>query len=332
MGYLDGGSGRSMIKRFNITAITRDKEYDLTKGAKGSKTLYLTANPNGEAEVVTVKLTSGAKARIKVFEFDFATLDIKGRGAGGNILTKYPVRKIELKSEGLSTLSGLDIWYDDAVGRLNKDERGHSVGNFNGDDKILVVYKDGSYELTTYELTNRYEPQKILWVKKLESKKPVSVVHYDGESKNYLVKRFLIETTTVEKKFNFISEAPGSKLIIASLADSPIVSIDFTKGKSKEKLNEEADLSDRIEVKGWKALGNKQSPYNVKKVKLIAENNLSDTSSVIVTPDQKNREEQPENSEPVSTVENTESKKNKSDNQGEDRAGYTPGETIELDF
>lgn len=330
MAYLDGGSGRTMIKRFNVTAITRDKEYDLTKGAKGSKTLYLTANPNGEAESITVKLTSGAKARIKVFEFDFADLEIKGRGAGGNILTKYPVRKIELKAEGVSTLSGLDIWYDDSVGRLNKDDRGSYVGNFNGDDKVLVIYKDGSYELTTYELTNRYEPSKILLLSKLNANRPVSAVHYEGDGKNYLVKRFLIETTTIEKKFNFISESSGSKLLLASLADSVIVSVDFTKGKSKDKITEEVDLADLIEVKGWKALGNKLSPYTVKKVKLIAENNKEEQAPVDVpkepTPIVESVELEDKEASKEPQVKPTNPPKKSGDQ------GYTPGETIELDF
>ena len=148
--YLDGVSGRSMVKRFQVGGITRDKEYDLTKGTKGSKLLYLTVNPNGEAEVVTVYLTQGAKARVKVFDFDFAEIEIKGRAAGGNILTRYPVRKIQFKMEGKSTLGGLNIYFDVAVGRLNTDSRGKQIGNFLGDDKILVCYKNGDYELTSF--------------------------------------------------------------------------------------------------------------------------------------------------------------------------------------
>ena len=158
--YLDGKSGRSLAKRFQVLAVTRDKEYNLTKGTKGTKVLYLTANPNAEAESVTVYLTAGSKARKKVFDFDFASLDIKGRGAGGNIVTRYPVRKVALKSEGVSTMGGLDIWYDDTVGRLNRDQRGQFLGKFHGDDRIVVLYRDGTYELTDFELTNRYELEK----------------------------------------------------------------------------------------------------------------------------------------------------------------------------
>ena len=204
--YVDGSSGRSMVKRFQVLAITRDKEYDLTKGAKGSKVLYFTSNPNGEAEIVTVYLTSGSKARIKVFDFNFAELDIKGRNANGNILTKYPVRKVKLKIEGTSTLGGMDVWYDDSIGRLNTESRGSYLGNFKADDSIIVFDKSGNYELTSYELTNRYEYQDILLIEKFDKEKVVSSVYWDGDSKNYYVKRFLIETQSLNKKFTFISE------------------------------------------------------------------------------------------------------------------------------
>jgi topoisomerase-4 subunit A len=278
--YLDGKTGRSMIKRFSVTAVTRDKEYDLTKGASGSKILYLTANPNGEAETVTVKLTSGAKARQKVFDVDFADLEIKGRGAGGNIMTRYPVRKIEFKSAGVSTLTGLDIWYDKSVGRLNRNSTGELIGNFNADDTILVIYHDGQYELTSYELTNRYEPEKIMYIKRLDPKAVVSAVHYDGAHKNYYVKRFAIETTTLNKKYCFISEEKGSKLILISTHADPQVQVDFIKSKGKDKEEAIYDLNYLIDVKGWKALGNKLSQYIVKKVKLIETALAADVSLI----------------------------------------------------
>ena len=213
MMYLDGKSGRTMVKRFHILTITRDKEYDLTKGERGSKVLYFTANPNGEAELVTLYLTSGAKARVKVFDFNFVDIDIKGRAAGGNIVTKYPVRKIQLKMEGKSTLGGLDIWYDESVGRLNRDERGRLLGNFQAEDKILVIYNTGEYELTSFDMTNRYEPNKVTMLEKFEPDGVVGAVHMDGESGVYYVKRFWIETSTIDKKFLFINESKGSKLV-----------------------------------------------------------------------------------------------------------------------
>lgn len=265
--YLDGTSGRAMVKRFQPGGVTRDKEYDLTKGTKGSKTLYLTANPNGEAEIVTVYLTQGAKARVKVFDFDFSTIEIKGRGAGGNILTRYPVRKIQLKMEGVSTLGGLDIYYDPVVGRINTDERGKLIGNFLGEDKILVCYKSGDYELTNFELTNRYEPAEVLLIEKFDPQKVVSAVYFDGGSKTFYVKRFQIETTTINKKFNFISDHKASYLKIVSTENQPQVSVQIQKGKETETVDYDLDML--IDIKGWKAMGNKLSTHIVKDVELI---------------------------------------------------------------
>lgn len=267
--YLDGASGRAMVKRFQPGGVTRDREYDLTKGTKDSKTLYLTANPNGEAEIVTVYLTQGAKARVKVFDFDFADLDIKGRGAGGNILTKYPVRKVQLKMEGVSTLGGLDIYYDPVVGRLNTDERGSLIGNFLGEDRILICYKSGDYELTNFELTNRYEPNEVLLIEKFDPEKVLSAVYYDGGSKNYFVKRFQIETTTLNKKFNFITDHRSSALKLISSEKQPQVKALVTKNKVDEEQVYDLDMI--IDVKGWKALGNKLSSYPIKSLELIAQ-------------------------------------------------------------
>jgi topoisomerase IV subunit A len=330
--YLDGKTGRTMAKRFNVTGITRDKEYDLTKGAKGSKALYLTANPNGEAETITVKLTSGAKARIKVFDFDFATLEIKGRGAGGNILTRYPVRKIELKSEGVSTLSGLDIWYDNSVGRLNKDSRGQHIGKFDGEDHILIIYKDGSYELTSYELTNRYEPEKVLLIERFRADKVISAIYYDGESKNYLVKRFSVETTTVDKKFGFISESSGSKLIIATTEDKATIEVEFTRGKSKEKEVDQLQLEELIDVKGWKAHGNRLSAHNVRKISLLKVEPAKVEEVDEIEQSEVNRveAEQPKKSEKEN--ESTEKTPDKEKPKGNEQGGYNIGDTIELDF
>jgi len=265
--YLDGESGRAMVKRFQVGGITRDKEYDLTKGTKGSKVFYLTANPNGEAETVTVYLTQGAKAKIKVFDFDFAELEIKGRSAGGNILTKYPVRKIQFKMEGKSTLGGLNVYFDSSVGRLNTDQRGRLVGNFLGDDKLLVCYKNGDYELTGFELTNRYEPADVLLIQKFDANKIISAIYFDGASKTYFIKRFQIETTTINKRFNFISDHKQSHLKVVTTDAQAQVVVTVIKGKEEEKL--EYDLEMLIDVKGWKAIGNKLSAYSIKEIQLI---------------------------------------------------------------
>lgn len=268
--YLDGKTGRSMVKRFQILSVTRDREYDLTKGAKGSRILYFTGNPNGEAEIVTVYLTSGSKARIKVFDFDFSTIEIKGRAAQGNILTKYPVRKIQLKMEGSSTLGGLDIWYDESIGRLNTDSRGKHLGTFKGQDNILVVSKNGCYELTTYELTNRYEPENILLIEKFDPEKVISCVYFEGGSKSFFVKRFKIETTTVGKAFCFISEAKGSGLTVVTTEEQPQVELTYKNAKAKIKETSIYDFDMLIDVKGWRAMGNKLSQGEISKVKILA--------------------------------------------------------------
>jgi topoisomerase IV subunit A len=265
--YLDGTSGRTMVKRFQVGGITRDKEYDLTKGTKGSKMMYLTANPNGEAETITVYLTQGAKARIKVFDFDFSEIEIKGRGAGGNILTKYPIRKIQFKMEGVSTLGGLNVYYDSSVGRLNTDQRGKLIGNFLGDDKILICYKNGDYELTGFELTNRYESSEVLLIEKFDPLKVISGIYFDGGSKTYFVKRFLIETTTINKRFNFITDHKQSYLKVVTTDSAAQVVVTLLKGNEEEVM--EYDLEMLIDVKGWKAIGNKLSSHSIKEIKLI---------------------------------------------------------------
>jgi topoisomerase-4 subunit A len=295
--YLDGVSGRAMVKRFQVGGVTRDKEYELTKGTKGSKLMYLTANPNGEAEVVTVYLTQGAKARVKVFDFDFAEIEIKGRAAGGNILTRYPVRKVQFKMEGKSTLGGLNIYYDASVGRLNTDARGKQIGNFLGDDKILVCYKNGDYELTSFELTNRYEPTEVLLIQKFDVQKVIGAVYYDGSTKGYFVKRFLIETTTLNKRFNFITEHKQSYLKLVTTDAQAQVSVTFLKGKVEEQMD--YDLEMLIDVKGWKALGNKLSANEVKELKLIESEQVSEQAVATVDEQEEETEtaESPENQE-----------------------------------
>ncbi len=278
MAYVDSKSGKTFVKRFQVMAVTRDKEYDLTKGHNNSKVLYFSANSNGEAEVITVNITSGSKARKKVLDFDFSELEIKGRGAGGNTLTKYPIRKIVLKEAGKSTLGGLEIWYDESVGRLNRDSRGKCIGNFHNDDQILVIYRDGSYELTSFELTNRYEFDKIIYIKKFNLKKPVSVVYYDGESKTDYIKRFLIETTTLNKQFAFIAESRSSRIHFASTGDNLQVDVTFKKSGGKETTS--LDLSELIDVKGWKSVGNKFPVQKPIAIKSIQADNESVTSEI----------------------------------------------------
>ncbi len=269
MVYVDGKTGVSMIKRFQVLAVTRDREYDLTKGSKGSKVLYFSANPNGEAEAIAVTLTPAAKARVKVFDFDFSEIAIKGRNSQGNILTKYSIRKIELKSAGVSTLSGLKIWYDDRVGRLNTEERGKYLGEFESGDRILIMYSDGSYEITGSELTNRFEPENVALIEKFNPDVTVSAIYLDGKTRLHFAKRFKIETSTVGKKFSFVSEDKGSKLDFVSTAPNPKVVVEYVKGKYLTPPAEEIDLTTFIDVKGWKAVGNKLSNNKVAGIKPV---------------------------------------------------------------
>lgn len=265
--YSDGKSGTAFAKRFAMPAVTRDKEYDLTSGNPNSKLQYLSANPNGEAEIVEVKLSQSSTARKKVFDFDFSELEIKGRAVKGNIMTKYPVRKVDFKESRGTTLSGLKLWFDQASGRLNKDERGKYVNKFDGEDQIIAITASGNYKITSYELTNRYEPEKTILLEKFNPKKVISAIYWDGPSKQYFVKRFLIETNTTDKEFGFISEGIGSRLEYVTTSETPELEIEVVKGKGLDKKTEAINLEEIVDVKGWKAVGNRLSDYKVTKVK-----------------------------------------------------------------
>jgi topoisomerase-4 subunit A len=270
--YKDGKSGFCYIKRFASGGVTRDKEYDLTKGAKGSKISYFTANPNGEAEIINVALKPMSKLKKLSFDVDFAETSIKGRASQGNILTKYAVKKISLKSKGVSTLAGRKIWYDPITKRLNENGHGRYLGEFQAEDKILCVFNDGSYELSSFDLSNHFD-DKMLRIEKLYSQKVFSCIHFDGKSKNYFIKRFVFEDLAIGKRNGFISEEPNSKMVLLSSEDHPIVKIESLKGKSQLFDEQEIDLSEAIDVKGIKAQGNKLSQNDVQKVELMSELN-----------------------------------------------------------
>ncbi len=265
MAYYDGASKRTFVKRFNVTGITRDKEYDLAKDAPGTKVLYLTANQNSETEKVKVQLHPNSTARIKEFEYDFAEIEIKGRGAVGNILTKFPVRKIELLEKGKSSIGGVKIWFDEKFGRLVNEEKEKTryLGEFNTGDQIIVAYKDGNVELTNFELTNKYEPDEILTVEKFQPENIYSAVQYDGNNKEFYVKRFLVELKTEKFKTSIVSEHPKSYLAVFSSKPEVWVSFSTETAKGK-KAEQEVNLNDLIEVKGWKALGNRLTDKDVK--------------------------------------------------------------------
>jgi topoisomerase-4 subunit A len=262
--YTDGKSKKSFVKRFAVTAITRDKEYDLTTGEAGSKVMYFSTQPNSENETVTIHLHPASAAKNKVFEFSFGELAVKGRQSQGNVITKYPIKKVDFKTKGQSTLGGVDIWFDEIVGRLNKDSRGKHLGTFDTDNKILVLNKNGEYELTNFELTNRYEPENIIEIQKYNPLLVISAVYYDGSSKNIYVKRFKIEASQEGKKYKYITEHNDSKLLILSIKKNPKIEYTILKGKTKDKELEQVSINDLIEVKGWKALGNKLTYFPIK--------------------------------------------------------------------
>lgn len=273
--YKEGETGTSYIKRFSVVGVTRDKEYDVSKGSKGSKILYFTANPNGEAEIVNIQLKPHTKLRKLNFDMDFAEIAIKGRASQGNIVSKYPVKKISFKSSGVSTLAGRKIWYDTIMKRLNADERGQYLGEFDGDDKILVVLSDGSYELSNFDLSNHFD-EKMIRIEKYHPDHIYTVVHQDGKSGTYFVKRFKFDDQPIGKRISFINEDAGSKLVLMSNAAEPMVKLEILKGKSQTEETLDQPLTEIIDVKGIKAQGNRLSFHTVKSVTLTtADEDLS---------------------------------------------------------
>ena len=257
--YLDGATGTSYAKRFNVTGITREKEYDLTKGSDKSKVHYFTANLNGEAEVVKIVLSPNCTARNKEFDFYFEELEIKGRSSMGNQVTKYPIKAVKLKEAGKSTLAGRKLWFDDKFGRLNTEEKGQYLGSFE-EEKLLVIYHDGSYELTDTEMTQRFEPEKITLIEKFDSNKIITAVYLDNDKKQYNIKRFKIETSTMKTQFLFIKEGEGNRLEAVTTEDEPILVVQTGKGAQVRKAK--FKVGKMVEVMGWKAVGAKLTDFN----------------------------------------------------------------------
>src|SRR5829696_7317457 len=258
--YTDGGTGITFAKRFNVTGVTRDKEYDLTKGHDKSKVHYLTVNPNGEAEIVRVILSPNCSARNKEFEFYFEELEIKSRSSMGNQVTKYPVRAVKFKEAGLATLGSIKLWFDDKFGRLNHEGKGHELGDFDADDRVLVLYSDGTYEITDQELTQRFNPEEVMLVEKFDPERIITAVYPDNDKLQYNVKRFRIETTTLRTKFLFIKEGKGNVLEAISTEDEPILIVQSGKGSQVRKAK--FKIAKTVEVMGWKAVGAKLVDYN----------------------------------------------------------------------
>jgi topoisomerase IV subunit A len=258
--YSDGKTGVSYAKRFNVTGITREKEYDLTKGSEKSKVHYFTANPNGEAEVVKVLLSPNCSARIKEFDFFFEELEIKGRGSIGNQVTKYAVRSVKFKEAGKSTLSAKKLWFDNKFGRLITEDKGEYLGMFEAEDCLLVIYADGNYEITDQELTQRFDPEKIMLIEKYNPEKVITAVYLDQEKLQYNIKRFHIETTTLHSKFFFIKEGQGNRLEAVTTQYEPVLKVQS--GRGQQISNAKFKVAKLVEIMGWKAVGAKLVDYN----------------------------------------------------------------------
>ncbi|MEM9648929.1 MAG: DNA gyrase/topoisomerase IV subunit A [Bacteroidota bacterium] len=265
--YKDGRGGPSYIKRFNVTGVTRDKMYQLAGDKASAEVLYFSANPNGEAEVITVLLRQSGSIKKLKWDLDFADLMIKGRASKGNLVTKYPVKRIELKEKGVSTLKPRKIWFDDIVSRLNVDGRGELLGDFKGDDLLLIIDQKGKVKTIPPDLLTRFSDDMIV-LEKWNPKKPISVVHYDGEKERYYLKRFLVENPNKEEVV--ISEHPKSFMELVSTDWRPVIEIEFSKPRGKEaKPNQQVDIEDFISVKGIRATGNQLTSEKVKNINAL---------------------------------------------------------------
>ncbi len=261
--YRDGKGGTSYMKRFYVTGITRDKEYDLANGKPNSKVLYFTANPNGEAEIVTIYLRSVGSVKKLKWDLDFADLAIKGRSSRGNTVTKYTIRKVELKEKGISTLKPRKIWFDDTVQRLNVDERGELLGEFTAEDRLLIITQKGMVKTIIPNLNTHFDHHMII-LEKWDPNKPVSVVYFDGEKRKYYVKRFMIENPNKEEKF--ISDHPDSQLQIVAADYRPVAEIIFSKRSLENRI---LNFEEFISIKGIKSLGNQLTTEKIKQINLL---------------------------------------------------------------
>ena len=264
--YKDGGSSYNMIKRFPVISVTRGKDYQLTKSKQGSKVLYLTANPNGEAEIINIFLRKSQRLRTLRFDVEFANINIKSKVAVGNIVSKHPIRTIEIKSEGFSTLSARKIWFDDNVSRLNIDGRGTFLGDFKANDKIITINQKGFVELKNYDIANHFDDDMIL-IEKFNIKKPISVIYFDAKKQLFFVKRFIADDKIA--KTQFINEDKDSYLELVSSDWIPMIEVVFVKEKGKERKKKIINLEKFIKIKGVKATGNKLASKKIKEINLL---------------------------------------------------------------
>ncbi len=265
--YRDGTKGATFMKRFNVTGVTRDKDYELSKGEKGSEVLYFTVNPNGEAETVTIYLRAMPGLRKLEFDVNFADMAIKARGVLGNLVTKYPVKKINIKTAGISTLSGMDIWFDEHIHRLNKDGRGTFLGKFNGQDKIFTITSSGFYKLYTYDLLNHFD-EDIIMIEKYYPNQIITALYFDGESNAYFAKRFIPEPGSDKKLF--ITEHQNSRVELVTNQMKPKIEVLYDKRGGKDLEDEHFDLTEFVQMMGWKAKGKRLTANKVKEINLLA--------------------------------------------------------------
>ncbi len=258
--YTDGKGGVSHAKRFNVSGVTRDKEYNLTKGDEKSKIHYFKSWPNGEAEMVRIILTPVSKARIKEFDFNFADLDIKNRGSIGNQVTKQPIRIVKFLEAGKPTIAGKKLWYDDQFGRLNVDEKGMFLGAFEENDQLLVIYNDGHYEVTDQQLTQKLDAEKVVLIEKFNPEKIITAIYLDKKNVQYNVKRFKIETSTLGNKFFFIKEGEGNYVEAVTTDEEPVLSVQQGRGSQVRKAK--LKITKMAEITGWKTVGTKLLDYN----------------------------------------------------------------------
>lgn len=264
--YREGREGPYYMKRFSVTGVTRNTDYKLASDKKGSEMLYFTANPNGEAEIVSVLLKPNARVRKNKIDIDFSDLAIKGRDSKGNLVTKYAVKKVDMKEEGVSTLAPRKIWFDDSVRRLNADGRGSLLGNFKGDDKILTINSQGEAKLVSFDLMNRFDDDYLI-LEKWNPEQPITCIYFDGEKDKYFVKKFLLEATSNVQSF-FTNDHPKSFLEFVTTHSGAIAEIVFSKIKDKQKDPETVDLDEFIAVKGIKAIGNQLTKDKVKTINI----------------------------------------------------------------
>jgi len=334
--YQDGPKGAFFMKRFAVTGITRDKEYDLTSGATGSRVEYFTANPDGAGEVIQVILRPRPSLRKTKFDIDFAKLAVKGRSSKGNLLTRYMVSKITQKERGGSTLGAIPIWFDETVRRLNDTGHGRYLGRFSGEDRILAIMSNGSYQVFPFALSTHF-PDNAVTVVKWDPKAAISAVYWEGEKQQYHVKRFVVEPA--KDAVSFITEHPDSKLALHSLVPHPKLKVSFDK-RSSDRPEEELDLESFIAVKGVKALGNRLTPFKVKDLELLdpvfipMTPELEETQGMLISDDEIGNLEAPEEEgleeSPIKQFKRVQAQQEVERSPEDPLIGYEPGKQITL--